>query len=113
MTRSYDLEVIEEQFGPIIRGIVQDRLLLERLSEPPSAESYRIIRQVRRMRLPLVLLIDLDCHRGNGIEGGSANVRSVCEAPAESLSALNKWASMGTSKHPYSLVCLRALGLSL
>lgn len=42
----YNLEVIEEQFGPIIRGIVEDRLLLERLPEPTSSESYLAIRQV-------------------------------------------------------------------
>lgn len=43
----YNLEVIEEQFGPIIRGIVEDRLLLERLPEPTSSASYLAIRQVR------------------------------------------------------------------
>lgn len=42
----YNLEVIEEQFGPIIRGIVEERLLLERLPEPTSAQSYVVIRQV-------------------------------------------------------------------
>lgn len=42
----YNLEVIEEQFGPIIRGIVEDRLLLERLPEPTSSTSYLAIQQV-------------------------------------------------------------------
>lgn len=42
----YNLEVIEEQFGPIIRGIVEDRLLLERLPEPTSSTSYLSIQQV-------------------------------------------------------------------
>ena len=42
----YNLEVIEEQFGPIIRGIVEDRLLLERLPEPTSSASYLAIQQV-------------------------------------------------------------------
>ncbi|CAN0516108.1 unnamed protein product, partial [Ectocarpus sp. 8 AP-2014] len=41
----YNLEVIEEQFGPIIRGIVEDRLLLERLPQPTSAASYLSIQQ--------------------------------------------------------------------
>ncbi|CAM9818622.1 unnamed protein product, partial [Hapterophycus canaliculatus] len=41
----YNLEVIEEQFGPIIRGIVEDRLLLERLPEPTSSTSYLAIQQ--------------------------------------------------------------------
>lgn len=47
----YDLEAIEEQFGPIIKGIVEDRLLLERIPEPPSAESQRVIRQVKNLVL--------------------------------------------------------------
>lgn len=42
----YNLEVIEEQFGPIIRGIVEDRLLLERLPQPTSSASYLSIQQV-------------------------------------------------------------------
>ena len=42
----YNLEVIEEQFGAIIRGIVEDRLLLERLPEPTSSASYVAIQQV-------------------------------------------------------------------
>ncbi len=42
----FNLEVIEEQFGPIIRGIVEDRLLLERLPEPTSSASYLAIQQV-------------------------------------------------------------------
>lgn len=42
----YNLEVIEEQFGPIIRGIVEDRLLLERLPEPTSSTSFLTIQQV-------------------------------------------------------------------
>lgn len=46
--RRYNLEVIEEQFGPIIRGIVEDRLLLDQLPEPVSAASYLAIRQVER-----------------------------------------------------------------
>lgn len=44
------MEVIEEQFGPIIRGIVEDRLLLERLPEPTSSESYVAIQQVNVLR---------------------------------------------------------------
>ena len=42
----FNLEVIEEQFGPIIRGIVEDRLLLDRLPEPTSSASYLAIQQV-------------------------------------------------------------------
>lgn len=42
----FNLDVIEEQFGPIIRGIVEDRLLLERLPEPTSSASYLAIQQV-------------------------------------------------------------------
>lgn len=38
--------MIEEQFGPIIRGIVEDRLLLERLPGPTSSASYLAIQQV-------------------------------------------------------------------
>jgi (p)ppGpp synthase/HD superfamily hydrolase len=30
----YKLDVIEEQFGPIVRGIVEGRLLLESLPQP-------------------------------------------------------------------------------
>ncbi|CAM9822073.1 unnamed protein product [Ectocarpus sp. 6 AP-2014] len=54
----YNLEVIEEQFGPIIRGIVEDRLLLERLPQPTSAASYLSIQQSFGVKP----VLDLDDH---------------------------------------------------
>ncbi|CAM9309888.1 unnamed protein product [Ectocarpus sp. 4 AP-2014] len=54
----YNLEVIEEQFGPIIRGIVEDRLLLERLPQPTSSASYLSIQQSFGVKP----VLDLDDH---------------------------------------------------
>ncbi|CAM9232588.1 unnamed protein product [Ectocarpus fasciculatus] len=54
----YNLEVIEEQFGPIIRGIVEDRLLLERLPQPTSSTSYLSIQQSFGVKP----VLDLDDH---------------------------------------------------
>ncbi|CAM9117157.1 unnamed protein product [Choristocarpus tenellus] len=54
----YNLGVIEEQFGPIIRGIVEDRLVLERLPEPPSSSSFVTLQKAKGMRP----LLDMDDH---------------------------------------------------
>ena len=38
----YKLDVIEEQFGPIVRGIVEGRLLLESLPQPTRYIAHHI-----------------------------------------------------------------------
>lgn len=78
----YNLEVIEEQFGPIIRSIVEDRLLLERLPEPTSSTSYLAIQQVTVRCMVKIVLGEIHVAKGtSGVQRPFFDTRSLrCRA---------------------------------
>ncbi|CAM9880882.1 unnamed protein product, partial [Discosporangium mesarthrocarpum] len=105
----YNLEVIGEQFGPIVRGIVEDRLLLERLPCPPSSTSYVALQQSRGMRP----VLDMDDHHAKLLREylvrSSRDARAVVLHMADLLQRLRSPSDMPA--HERQTLALEALQL--